>query len=64
MNQIYLIRLECEDTPDSIIVGVATSKEKADKMLARLRAEDDCWEYSVLVYQTDCLFINRNRENF
>ena len=64
MGEIYLIKLECEDMPETIIVGAATSKEKADKILERLKAEDDCWEYSVMVYQTDCLFINRKREDF
>ena len=64
MSEIYLIKLECDATPKTIIVGAATSKENADKMLERLKAEDVCWEYSVRVYQTDCLFINSNRENF
>lgn len=55
MEKIYVVKMECEDTPDIMIVGIATSQEKADAMVKRLEAEDDCWEYSVSEYLTDCI---------
>lgn len=58
MSEIYVIKMVCEDTPDIIIAGIATSQEKADAMLRKLEAEDDSWEYSVSKYMTDCIILN------
>ena len=64
MEKIYVVKMECEDTPDVMIVGFATSHEKADEMIKRLEAEDDCWEYSVSEYLTDCVILNGEKIHF
>ncbi len=64
MEKIYVVKMECEDTPDIMIVGIATSQEKADEMIKRLEAEDDCWEYSISEYLTDCIILNGEKIHF
>lgn len=64
MGKIYVVKMECDDIPDTMIVGIATSQEKADAMVKRLETEDDCWEYSVSEYLTDCIVLNGEKINF
>lgn len=64
MGKIYVVKMECEDTPDIMIVGIATTKEKANEMVSRLESDDDNWEYSIGEYLTDCLIVNGTKELF
>ena len=64
MNKIYLIK-SCNEDYGELIVGYATTEEKANKMVAKLVSVfEDTFEYEVISAQTDMLLINDEEIKF
>lgn len=64
MNKIYLVRSYNDDCGE-LIVGYATTEEKANKMVEKLVSVfEDAFEYEVIPVKTDMLCINDEEINF
>lgn len=64
MSKIYLVRSYNDDGAE-LIVGFATTEEKANKMVEKLVSVfEDAFEYEVIPAETDMLFINGEEINF
>lgn len=61
VNKVYMIEMDSEDNPGPQIVGISSSEEKKDRMLATLRntaGEDSGTKYEAYPFLVDCLIIN------
>lgn len=64
MSKIYLVRSYNDDCGE-LIVGYATTEEKANKMVEKLVSVfEDSFEYEVIPAETDMLFIDDEEINF
>lgn len=64
MSKIYLVRSYNDDCGE-LIVGYATTKEKANKMVEKLVSVfEDAFEYEVIPAETDMLCIDDKEINF
>ena len=64
MGKIYLVRSYNDDCGE-LIVGYATTEEKANKMVEKLVSVfEDAFEYEVIPAEMDMLFIDDEEINF
>ena len=64
MKNIYLVWMMNDDT-ESILIGVATTEEKANKMIEKSKEifEDD-FEYNVQPWEEDVIIIDDVKHEF
>lgn len=64
MSKIYLVK-SYSDNCGELVVGFATTEEKANKMVEKLVSVfDNVFEYEVISAETDMLFIDGEEVNF
>lgn len=64
MNRIYLVRSYNDDCGE-LIVGYATTPEKANKMIEKLeKIFEDNFEYTIVPVKTNVLIIDDEEINF
>ena len=64
MSKIYLVRSYNDDYGE-LIVGYATTEEKANKIVEKLISVfEDSFEYEVIPAKTDLIFINDKEISF
>lgn len=65
MNEVWLVWGCCEDLPNDLLCGVATSEVKANKMVEKLEETfGDSMGYEIKRFNTDCIGIDNTEFRF
>ena len=61
---LYLIWSKCDDL-DDMLVGVATTREKANQMIVKLEESfEDAFDYEVIPFEKNQVTINDKKYHF
>lgn len=65
MNEVWLVWLCCEDLPNDLLCGVATSEGKANEMVSKLEEVfGESMIFEVKQFNTDCIRVDNAEYKF